>query len=50
MPDNLEELESTLLDEEEMKARVLEAHKILMGLNERNRSKFKELVDVLEPT
>ena len=47
-PGNLEELESLGLGEDAMKVRVLEAHKILMGLNEQNRSKFKELVDVLE--
>ena len=47
-PGNLEELNSLELGEDAMKGRVLEAHKILMGLNEQNRSKFKELVDVLE--
>ncbi len=47
-PGNLEELSSLKLGEDAMKGRVLEAHKILMGLNEQNRSKFKELVDVLE--
>ena len=47
-PGNLEELNSLELGEDAMKGQVLEAHKILMGLNEQNRSKFKELIDVLE--
>ena len=34
--------------EDAMKAKVLEAHKILMGMNEQNRATFKELVDTLE--
>lgn len=34
--------------EEEARERVVEAHKILMGLNDENREKFKELVEMLE--
>jgi hypothetical protein len=35
-------------DEQEVKEKVLEAHKILMGLNEQNRETFKNLVTMLE--
>lgn len=35
-------------DEQEVKEKVLEAHKILMGLNEQNRETFKNLVNMLE--
>lgn len=34
--------------EQEVKEKVLEAHKILMGLNEKNRETFKNLVNMLE--
>jgi anti-anti-sigma factor len=34
--------------EQEVKEKVLEAHKILMGLNEQNRETFKNLVNMLE--
>lgn len=34
--------------EQEVKEKVLEAHKILMGLNEQNRATFKNLVNMLE--
>lgn len=34
--------------ETEVKKRVLEAHRFLMGMNEDNRSTFKELVETLE--
>ena len=35
-------------EEQEVKEKVLEAHKILMGLNNQNKEKFKELVAMLE--
>jgi anti-anti-sigma factor len=35
-------------DEGAMKAKVIEAHRVLMGLSEENRSRFKDLVTVLE--
>jgi anti-anti-sigma factor len=35
-------------DEHEVKEKVLEAHKILMGLNEKNHETFKNLVNMLE--
>lgn len=36
------------VDEEQVRARVLEAHKILMELNSSNQNQFKALVDALE--
>jgi anti-anti-sigma factor len=47
-PDNLTDLPSQDLSESEVKARVLEAHRILMGLNESNREAFHDLVLALE--
>lgn len=35
-------------NETEVKKKVLEAHKLLMGLNEQNKETFKELVETLE--
>lgn len=35
------------LDDEEMRLRVIEAHEILMGLNEQNAATFRSLVDAL---
>ena len=37
-----------MLTEEALREQVLEAHKTLMSLNQKNRDKFKELVSVLE--
>ncbi|WP_372860611.1 STAS domain-containing protein [Spongiibacter sp.] len=34
--------------EEGVRGRVLEAHRILMGMNDSNRAKFRELVSLLE--
>jgi anti-anti-sigma factor len=47
-PESLTDLPSQDLSEEEVKARVLEAHRILMGLNESNRAAFHDLVTALE--
>lgn len=49
LPENTP-LELTLTDacEEQVKARVLEAHKILMTLNAANQAQFRALVDALE--
>ena len=44
----LEELPTQTLDEEEMRQRVLEAHKLLMDMNDSNREAFQDLVDSLE--
>jgi anti-anti-sigma factor len=39
---------ATDLSEDEMRTRVIEAHKVLMGMNERNAETFKDLVSALE--
>jgi hypothetical protein len=36
------------VDEGETRERVIEAHKVLMSLNENNRETFQSLVDALE--
>ena len=47
-PDCLEDLPSQDLSEELVKAKVLEAHRILMSMNESNRAAFHDLVNALE--
>lgn len=37
-----------VIDEQEVKAKVLEAHRILMDLNQDNRANFRNLVKMLE--
>lgn len=44
----LDELPTQTVDEDEMRRRVLEAHKLLMNMNESNREAFQDLVDSLE--
>lgn len=44
----LEELACRAATEEEVRTRVLEAHRILMGMNETNRAAFQDLVTTLE--
>lgn len=44
----LKDLPAQMLSEEHVRARVLEAHRLLMDLNERNRSVFTDLVSSLE--
>ncbi|SES13398.1 anti-anti-sigma factor [Halopseudomonas bauzanensis] len=44
----LQDLPGQVLSEEQVKSRVLEAHRILMNLNEHNRSAFTDLVSTLE--
>ncbi|WP_317931574.1 STAS domain-containing protein [Halioxenophilus sp. WMMB6] len=43
-----DELPLETLEEHATKAKVLEAHKILMSLNENNRREFRDLVECLE--
>lgn len=45
---NMNELESELEGEQSTRARVLDAHKVLMSLNEDNRKAFNDLVKQLE--
>ncbi len=42
------ELEPCQCDEDEAKSRVLEAHRILMSINESNHQQFRDLVAALE--
>lgn len=46
----LEDLPGQLLSEAQVKEKVLEAHRILMDLNEHNREAFRDLVSALEST
>lgn len=45
-----EELPVVELDEQVTRGKVLEAHKVLMSLNESNRQTFRDLVECLEQT
>ncbi len=45
---DLAEVEQTPLQEEEMRQTVINAHKVLMDINENNRDKFRDLVDALQ--
>ena len=47
-PDCLKDLPPQDQSDEVVKAKVLEAHRILMGLNEANRAAFHDLVNALE--
>jgi len=44
----LSEIEMLECSEAQAKEKVLEAHRILMGLNDQNKAKFQELVEMLE--
>jgi anti-anti-sigma factor len=46
--DQLGELPPCAASEEQVRERVLEAHRVLMGMNERNRDAFRDLVATLE--
>lgn len=47
-PRQLEDLPETPTDEEGLRERILEAHRILMRINEHNREQFQPLVEMLE--
>ena len=47
-PDELAELPQVPADETGMQQRILEAHRILMRMNEHNREQFQPLVELLE--
>ncbi|MEX6503357.1 anti-sigma factor antagonist RssC [Pseudomonas zhanjiangensis] len=47
-PECLDDLPAQDQSEEVVRAKVLEAHRILMGLNESNREAFHDLVNALE--
>ncbi len=44
----LETLPQVAGDEDELCEKVIEAHRVLMGLNDENKAKFKGLLEVLE--
>lgn len=44
----LQELPAQTLSEEQVRSRVLEAHRLLMDLNDHNRNAFTDLVNCLE--
>jgi len=46
--ERLEEIPELKASEQQVRDKVLEAHKILMGMNSRNRKEFKNLVHALE--
>ncbi|GGX82733.1 anti-anti-sigma factor [Litchfieldella qijiaojingensis] len=47
-PAELNELPQIQADEADMQKRILEAHRILMRMNEHNREQFQPLVELLE--
>jgi len=47
-PDFLAELPETTASEQELTCKVIEAHRVLMDLNEQNKEVFRSLVDALE--
>ena len=47
-PDDLAELPQVEADAQGIEARILEAHRILMRMNEHNREEFQPLVELLE--
>ncbi|SHM42995.1 STAS domain-containing protein [Vreelandella subglaciescola] len=48
LADAVEDLPEVLADENGLRERVLEAHRILMHMNEHNREQFQPLVEMLE--
>ncbi len=47
-PENAHEIPQVAGNESEVKEKVIEAHRVLMGLSEQNRNKFQDLLAVLE--
>lgn len=47
-PDDISEVPTVGGSEEAVKAKVVEAHRVLMGLSEENRERFQDLMAVLE--
>ena len=47
-PDDVKEIPQVLGNEEAVKEKVIEAHRILMGLSDENRARFKDLMSALE--
>jgi anti-anti-sigma factor len=49
-PEEIVEIPTVHGSEEAVKAKVVEAHRVLMGLSEENRERFKDLMAALEHT
>lgn len=47
-PADIEEIPTVIGSEESVKEKVLEAHRVLMGVSEENRNRFKDLITALE--
>ncbi len=47
-PDDIDEIPVVEGSEDAVKQKVIEAHRVLMGLSEENRARFKDLLAVLE--
>ena len=47
-PDGIAEVPTVIGDEAAVKAKVIEAHRVLMGLSEENEERFKDLMVVLQ--
>lgn len=48
LPGEFREIDPITVDKKEMMARVLKAHRTLMGLSRENREKFKNVTELLE--
>ena len=47
-PEDIVEIPSVKGSEESVKQKVIEAHRVLMGISDENRERFKDLLTVLE--
>lgn len=47
-PDSISEIPTVNGSEEAVKAKVIEAHRVLMGISDENRARFKDLMTALE--
>lgn len=47
-PENIAEIPAVAGSEESVKQKVIEAHRVLMGISEDNRDRFKDLISALE--
>ena len=47
-PEDVTEIPAVQGSEESVKEKVIEAHRVLMGISEENRERFKDLLTALE--
>jgi anti-anti-sigma factor len=47
-PADIEEIPTVIGSEESVKRKVIEAHRVLMGVSDENRDRFKDLITALE--